>query len=179
MHWAVLFAHIAINHDWDNGAKFLADAGMLMKSSGFDREKCFSYCRKMGISMPENLLTAFPEIFDTEGDIARFAVLRDYVLSDKTPVEVLLMNCGKPGSWRWWRKRLGGFRLSWLRQKYNLPDASRWQMLNVMRKDYWRKICKGFKYMFAFSSAEKRVQTSKLTSELLGIGAENEVFKHI
>ncbi len=179
LHWAVLLSHVAINHDWEHGAKFLTDAGMLLKYPGFNQEKCFDFCHKIGINNPENLLLAFPEIFGGSAKPDGFADLRVHALGAAIPFEALLMTHGYPFSLRWWRKRLEGFRPSWLRQKYNLPDASTRQMLKVMWMDYRKKICKGFKYMFASNSADERVKNSVNARKQLGVTTENEVFKHI
>lgn len=180
LHFAVLFAHTAINHDWEFGERFLLDAGMLMRRSGFDVEKSFAYCRMMGIAAPEHLLSAFPEIFGGgQGVPEPFSLLRRHVLGGTIPFASLVMT--EPGrfGWSWWRKRLGGFRLKWLRQKYGAADADWQTMLGLVWRDYCNKFVTGWKFAFKPSVAEMRKRNSAAAREALGITAPNEELNHL
>ena len=179
LHFAVLFAHTAINHDWEYGERFLLDAGMLLARPGFDVEKAFAYCREMGITRPENLLAAFPDIFGGEGDVQQFAVARRHMLGDTIPFASLVMSAPERFSWSWWRKRLGGFGFKWLRQKYGAENAGWRRMLKIVWMDYKQKIANGFLYLFASDAAEVRKENSAKTMEQLGITVPNEEMKYL
>ncbi len=167
-HFAVAMAHCCNHHDWEYGARFLLDAGVLSADEKFDWEKCFGFCHEFGIGKPELLVSAFPEVFDVDKRVDdRLNILRGRMLGDFIPFVALEVNAKDRFSWEWIRRHAESMSFSRLRGRYNAEKAPWYKMMQIVLLDFLHKFRTFCRYFFSSSLAKERKSASDECRELL------------